>query len=183
MDFLKTGCFDVIALANNHLGDFGTKPVLETIKVIRKNGMKPVGAGKDLSESKKPLFIKKKGKRIAFINIAENEFGMARDNVPGAAPVDPLENIRNIKEVSKKSDITIVFVHGGNERNPLPSPLTVKTYRAFIDAGASAVVAAHTHCPQGIEMYKGRPIVYSMGNFLFDKRIIKPTEYIVMSFM
>ena len=59
-------------------------------------------------------------------------------------------------------------MHGGNEYNPVPSPRMVKTYRAFAEAGASAVVAMHTHCPQGIEIHNGIPIIYSLGNFLFD---------------
>ncbi|MDX1358056.1 MAG: CapA family protein, partial [Clostridia bacterium] len=62
----------------------------------------------------------------------------------------------------------IVMVHGGNEYNPIPSPGMMKRYRGYIDAGASAVIAMHTHCPQGYEYYQGSPIIYSLGNFLFD---------------
>jgi poly-gamma-glutamate synthesis protein (capsule biosynthesis protein) len=168
MDLLKEAKFDVTLLANNHIGDFGTKPVIETIELLKKNKMKFVGAGKDLEDARKPLFIRKKGIKIAFLNYAENEFGTADDKKPGASTLDPLVNIGQIKSVSQKSDVTIVVIHGGNERNPIPSPRMKKTYRAFADAGASAVIAMHTHCPQGIEVWNGVPIVYSMGNFLFD---------------
>ena len=66
------------------------------------------------------------------------------------------------------SDYVIVVFHGGNEFNPLPSPDTVDRYRLVCDMGADAVVGGHTHCPQGYEMYNKKPIVYSMGNFLFQ---------------
>ena len=98
---------------------------------------------------------------------AEYEFGMAGNDVPGASPLDPLINIQEIKDASSLADITLVIIHGGNEHCPVPSPKTVKTYRAFAEAGASAVIGMHPHCPQGIEIHNGVPIVYSMGNFLF----------------
>lgn len=66
------------------------------------------------------------------------------------------------------SDYVIVVFHGGNEFNPLPSPDTVDRYRLVCDMGADAVVGGHTHCPQGYEIYNKKPIVYSMGNFLFQ---------------
>jgi poly-gamma-glutamate synthesis protein (capsule biosynthesis protein) len=167
IDLLKAAKFDVALLANNHIGDFGTKPVLDTIELLKKNKIKYAGAGKDLKEARKPLIINKKGIKVTFLNYAENEFGSADKNKPGASTLDPLVNIGQIKKVSAKSDITIVVIHGGNERNPIPSPRMKKTYRAFADAGASAVISIHTHCPQGIEVWNGVPIVYSLGNFLF----------------
>lgn len=168
IEFLKAADFDVALLANNHIGDFGTKPVLETLEILKKNKIKSAGAGKDLNEARKPLIVNKKGFKIAFLNYAENEFGGADENKPGASTLDPMVNIGQIRKVSKKSDVTIVTIHGGNERNPIPSPRMKKTYRAFAEAGASAVISIHTHCPQGIEIWNGVPIVYSLGNFLFD---------------
>ena len=167
VDFVKAGGFDIAALANNHIGDFGLEPVMETIKILEKNGIRTVGAGKNLEDANKPLIISKKGMKIAFINIAENEFGTADKNKPGAAPLDPLNNIRLIRETSVQADHVIVIMHGGNEGNPLPSPRVIKTCRAFAEAGAHAVVHIHAHCPQGIEIWKGTPIFYCPGNFYF----------------
>ena len=62
-----------------------------------------------------------------------------------------------------------MYFHGGNEYNPFPSPMKVELYRHFIELGAEAVIAMHTHCPQGYEMYEGKPIIYSMGNFFFPR--------------
>jgi len=167
VDFVKAGGFDVAALANNHIGDFGPEPVMETIKILEKNGIKTVGAGKNLEAAGKPLIVSRKGLKIAFINIAENEFGTAEKNKPGAAPLDPLNNIRLIKETATKADHVIVIMHGGNETYPLPSPRVIKTCRAFADAGAHAVINIHAHCPQGIELWNGAPIFYCPGNFYF----------------
>ena len=167
VDFLKKGHFDIALLANNHIGDYGTKPVVETMDILKKNKIRFCGAGKNLEEARKPLSIKKNDLKISILNYAENEFGGATDK-PGASTLDPLENIKEIREAAYKSDITIVTIHGGNEQNPIPSPRMRKTYKAFVDAGATAVVAMHTHCPQGIEIYKDAPVIYSLGNFQFD---------------
>ena len=67
-----------------------------------------------------------------------------------------------------KHDIVLVFTHGGNEMNPLPSPRVMAMNRAFAEAGASVVINTHPHVPQAIEMWKGVPIAYSLGNFVFD---------------
>ncbi|MEA2013107.1 MAG: CapA family protein [Verrucomicrobiota bacterium] len=167
VDFIKAGGFDIALLANNHIGDFGTPPVLETIEILNNNGIKTVGAGANLAEATKPLIFEKKGFKIAIINVAEHEFGTAGKNTPGCAPQEPVENIMTIKKVASEADITIVIIHGGNEKNPIPSPRMMRNCRAYAEAGASAVVNIHTHCPQGIELWNEVPIIYCPGNFFF----------------
>lgn len=167
VDFVKAGGFDVAALANNHIGDFGPAPVLETIGILQRNGIKTVGAGKDLEAARRPLFIARNGMKVAFINVAENEFGTAGLGKPGAAPLDPLNTIKAIQQAAKQAHHVIVIMHGGNETYPLPSPRVMKTCRAFADAGAHAVIHIHAHCPQGIEVWGGVPIFYCPGNFYF----------------
>lgn len=166
---LKDGGFDVVTLANNHIGDFGTAPVLETMTLLKDQGIRCVGAGPNLRAARKPLRLKRKGIGIAILNYAENEFGGAGSQKPGAATLDPLANIDQIRETAAKGDHVLVIIHGGNEHYPVPSPRMKQTYRAFIDAGAAAVIGNHTHCPQGLEIHHGKPIVYSLGNFLFDR--------------
>ncbi len=167
IDFVKTGGFDVALLANNHTGDIGTAPVMQTIDILENNGIKTVGAGKNLEEAVKPLFIEKNGFKIGIINVAEHEFGTAGKDKAGCAPLEPLDNIKVIKDTAAQADVTLIVIHGGNEHNPIPSPRMVRTYRAFAEAGASAVINIHTHCPQGIELWNGVPIIYCPGNFFF----------------
>lgn len=133
-----------------------------------------VGAGRNIADASEALFVEKKGIKVAFLSFAENEFGIADEDCAGAAPLNPLKNIVKIRETSNRADITIVLIHGGNERNPVPSPRMVQTYRSFADAGASAVIGTHPHCPQGIEIYNGVSIIYSLGNFLFGYDIGLP---------
>lgn len=99
--------------------------------------------------------------------MCENEFGTAEENRAGSAGYRPRLLMNKIKDEKSVSDLVIVVFHGGNEFDPLPSPNTVERYRMLCDMGADAVIAGHTHCPQGYEIYHGRPILYSMGNFLF----------------
>ncbi|MBI5725311.1 MAG: CapA family protein [Planctomycetes bacterium] len=165
---LKAAGVDVAILANNHIGDHGPGPVLETLKILGENGIHHVGAGADLQDARRPLFLTKKGRKIAILAFAENEFGMARKDFPGANPLQPEANIRQIRAAAAQADITLAVVHGGNEYNPVPSPRMRETYRAFAEAGASAVVCGHTHCPQGIEIWAGSPVVYSLGNLFFN---------------
>lgn len=169
IDFLKVGGFDIASLANNHMGDYGPSGVLDTISHLKDEQINYVGAGETLEDSREPLIIEKNGISIGILAYAENEFGMARKDMPGASPLQPLENIKEIKSLSKRVDVLIVSIHGGNEHNPIPTPRVVRTYRSFVEAGATVVVAAHTHCPQGMEIYQGAPIIYSLGNFLFDR--------------
>jgi hypothetical protein len=89
------------------------------------------------------------------------------DRVPGCAPLAPLSNIRSIRAAAQAADLVLVVVHGGHERLALPSPRMADTYRAFVEAGAAAVINCHTHCPSGIELWQGAPIIYSPGNFFF----------------
>jgi hypothetical protein len=169
VELLKMMQLDAACLANNHIGDYGTGAVMETIEILERNGIMKVGAGAGLEDAFKPLIFEKKDRRIAMLAFAENEFGTAEKGKPGSAPLDPLSNIKQIRDAARQADITIVIIHGGNEYNPVPSPRMVKTYRAFTEAGASAVIAMHPHCPQGFEIHEGKPIVYSLGNFLFEK--------------
>jgi poly-gamma-glutamate synthesis protein (capsule biosynthesis protein) len=167
LDLALAADFNVALLANNHIGDHGTKVVMETIKRFNDAGIKTVGAGKNLAEAGLPLNLECHGLSVALLNFAENEFGTAKQEHPGCAPLDPLENIKAIRATSQNADLVFVVIHGGHERNPVPSPRMIKTYRAFADAGAAAVINIHTHCPEGIELWHGVPIIYSPGNFFF----------------
>lgn len=168
VEFLVKSGFSLINTANNHIYDFGEEAFSETMKTLENNNLRSVGSGMNLKEAVKESIYEVNGKKIAFIAYAENEYTVATKDTAGAAPVDFAANARQIREVSASNDITVVMVHGGNEYNPVPSPGMVKRYRGYIDSGALAVVAMHTHCPQGYEFYKGCPVIYSLGNFLFD---------------
>lgn len=166
---LKSAGFDLVTLANNHIMDYGDEGLATTLDACQKAGIETTGAGSSLEEARQPYFREINGIRLAVINIAENEFGTTQNGTPGCHPLDPVQNFYSIQKAKEESDKLIVIVHGGHEHYELPSPRMVETYRFFADAGADAVISHHTHCVSGYEMYKGIPIFYSLGNFLFDK--------------
>ena len=167
VDFLKKGNFEVALLANNHTGDYGENGVLSTLDVLKKAKIRTVGAGKDAASAGKILRMTKDGFAISIFNFCEYEFGCAWGDHAGANPTDPLLHLQQVRDEKYKADIILVVMHGGNETNPIPSPRVKQLCRAFAEAGASAVMNIHTHCPQGIEVVKGVPIVYCPGNFYF----------------
>lgn len=165
--FLKAMGADAVTLANNHIGDYGKGAVLDTIELLKENNIMYSGAGKNIEKAYEAFYLKKDGIIVSVLSVCENEFGIATETEPGSAGYNPRQILKAIKKEKACSDYVIVVFHGGNEFNPLPSPDTVNRYRFICDIGADAVIAGHTHCPQGYEIYDGKPIVYSMGNFLF----------------
>ncbi|MBQ7906629.1 MAG: CapA family protein [Clostridia bacterium] len=166
--FLKALGVHVATLANNHTGDFGQGAVKNTLEVLDKNSILYCGAGKDVNQAYNACRLRKDGVSASLISVCENEFGTATEDAYGSAGYNARLLLNKIKQEKKESDYVVVIFHGGNEYYPLPSPDTQDRYRLICDMGADAVVAGHTHCPQGYEVYDGKPIIYSMGNFLFN---------------
>lgn len=166
---LLEGFFSVALLANNHLGDQGPANVIETLEVLNRAGIRTVGAGRNRSEARTPLRLTQEGRRITLVNLCENEFGTATETVPGTAGQEPLEDLELVRREAAACDLLLVVLHGGHEYNPFPSPRLQSLCRAFAAAGADAVLNCHTHCPEGIEIFQGVPIVYSPGNLYFPK--------------
>ena len=156
-----------IGLANNHTKDFGEPAMLHTLELLRGEGYTCIGAGKNIDEAYLPAEFSKDGISVSVIAVCENEFGIADREVSGTAGYNITRVTKAIFSAKEKGSLPIIYFHGGNEINPFPSPGKIDLYRHFIDIGAVAVIAMHTHCPQGYEIYDGKPIVYSMGNFFF----------------
>ena len=167
--YLQQLNIDAVTMANNHILDYGEKGVTDTFCELNRQHIRYVGAGNNLSDAAKFLSIEKDGLKIAIINFCENEWSIAEEDSPGANPMDIIDNTYQIREAKSTHDKVIVIVHGGHEYYNLPSPRMQKQYRFYADQGADIVVGHHTHCISGNEVYKGVPIYYSLGNFLFTK--------------
>jgi hypothetical protein len=165
---LKFAGFNLVSLANNHIMDHGNKGLVSTINTCEKNGIDTVGAGPSLSGARKIFYKEVKGKKLAFISFAENEWSTADKNRPGANPLNVIDNYNDIKTAKNNSEYVFVIVHGGHEMYNLPSRRMQSTYRFFIEAGADAVIGHHAHCYSGYEIFKGKPVFYNLGNFVFD---------------
>ena len=121
---------------------------------------------------KHPKFvILKKSKTIAFINCCENEWSTTFGVKPGCNPLNEVNIYYQIQEAKADADFVILIIHGGHVTYELPSLRINKLYRWFIDLGVDAVISHHTHCYSGSEVYNNKPIVYSIGNFIFDSKI------------
>ncbi len=165
------GRFDALAVANNHSGDYGPGAFLETIDHLAAAGIASFGGGRDLLAAHRPLWIERRGLRIAVL--AYNEFKPrafeAGPDWPGIAWSEDSHVIADIRAAREAgADLVIPFMHWGWEREPAPGERQRQLARLMIDAGADAVVGGHPHVTQGVEHYRGKPIVYSLGNFVFD---------------
>lgn len=160
---------DILGMANNHTIDFGAGVFRYTRKMMESRGYKCIGAGENIDEAYEPAIVEKDGISVSVIAVCENEFGAATLDECGTAGFQLGRCAKAIRKAVADGHKPIIYFHGGNEHNPFPSPMKVELYRHFIDLGAEAVIAMHTHCPQGYEFYEGKPIIYSMGNFFFPR--------------
>ncbi len=171
VSFFTVGGFEAVAMANNHFGDYGVPAIESTLQILDENKIAHFGGGRNKEEAYRAYRVNVKGISLSFLSVCENEFGIATETTPGAAGFD-LKYLRDrIIQEKKEAEFVIVIFHGGNEQNPVPAPVVVDRYRLLIDLGADAVVAGHTHCMQGAELYCGKPIIYSMGNYFFPSGI------------
>lgn len=165
---LKFAGFNVLTLANNHILDYGEKGVIDTLYFSQEHGFDTIGAGKNLTDASTPLIKIINGVKIGFLNIAENEFCVATMNTAGAYTVNEIDNHYKIKSLAEKCDKVIIIYHGGREHYQLPSPKLRERLRFYVNSGADAVIAHHTHCFSGYEYFNNKPVFYGVGNFIFD---------------
>ena len=164
--------FDAVSLANNHSGDFGPIAFSEMLTLLDREGIAYFGGGKDLAAAHTPLLIERKGLRIALLGYNEffpRSFEADHDKAGIAWSED--EQVRlDIANARSQyhADIVIPVMHWGWEHEPSASQRQNELARLMIDAGADAVVGGHPHVTQNIEHYRGKPIIYSLGNFVFD---------------
>lgn len=165
---LKHAGIHLAAMANNHILDYGTEGARDTLKLLMANGIRTVGIGITLEEAGKPYSVNLKGKRIAILNVADNEFLTSPDGYFVCNHIDPVRCFHSIRQTRADHDYLIVIAHAGNEFYELPSPRTKLLYRGMIDAGADAVISHHTHAFSGYEAYQSGHIFYGLGNFIYD---------------
>ena len=165
--------FDAVSLANNHSGDFGKAAFAEQLALMDKAGLPYFGGGRDATAAHAPWIVERNGVRIALLGYVEFkprsfEADASRPGVAWSGEDDDvIEDIIAARRVHR-ADIVIPFMHWGWEDEPDPSPRLRAFARRMIDAGADLVVGGHPHVTQGAEYYRGKPIIYSLGNFLFN---------------
>ncbi len=186
--------FDVISLANNHTLDWGTETLLETMKKMVEAGLPYVGVGNNIEEARRPVILERKGNRVGFLafsSVHPKGYEAEKDK-PGLNPIriwtiyeqtdfqpgtpprivtlpykeDLAAMVASIQQLKSEVDVVVVSMHWGQHIIPRVIPeYCIDVGHAAIDAGADLVLGTHTHIGKGIEMYKGRAIFYSTGNF------------------
>jgi len=164
--------FSALSLANNHSGDFGPAAFAARLDLLDKSGIKYFGGGRNLQEAYAPIIFDVKGKRIALLAynlFFPRSFEALEDRAGSAWGEDDYvrEGIRRARHIHK-ADIVITYPHWGWENERRASANQVALAHLMIDSGADAVIGGHPHVTQNIEIYKGKTIFYSLGNFVFD---------------
>lgn len=168
---------DAVTLANNHVYDYGKEALLDTFAVLEEAGVPYFGAGRTLEEAMAPLYLEVEGKTVALAGASRAEKNrmtpQATETEPGILRCYDTELfLQAIREGKANADFCIAFVHWGTEYSFDLEQVQKDTGREYLDAGADAVIGAHSHCLQGMEFYDGKPIIYSLGNYWFNKKTL-----------
>src|SRR5579862_1103471 len=160
-----------MSVANNHSGDLGKDAFVDMLSNLPTYGVTPVGGGRTLAEAHAGVVRRVRTTTVgllAYCEIGPQNFE-AGTNTPGSAWLDLAPMQADIKRLRPQVDYLIVFTHWGIEYVTTEDDDQIGFAHAAIDAGADFVVGAHPHVRQPSEMYRGKPIVYSLGNFVFDE--------------
>lgn len=166
---------DLVTLANNHALDYGTEALLDTCSTLEGAGIPYVGAGENLDRAKAMYTAEIKGRTIGFLGatrVIPTADWAASASRPGMlSTYDPGILLEEIRKGRENCDYLVVYIHWGIERNDMPEEYQRQIGKQCIDAGADLVIGSHPHVLQGIEYYNGKPIVYSLGNYVFGSSI------------
>lgn len=176
LDALVSSGFGYLALTNNHVYDFGDQGLLDTLDAFKAAGLPTSGAGRDLAEACRPWEKTVRGTRVRVLSLGAypaegTKFdgrlqAAAGENRPGILWAGETA-LAAMRKGFSADTFDLVLVHGGEEWHSEPAAEQKALYRSFVDAGADIVIGSHPHVLQGAEVYRGKLIAYSLGNFLF----------------
>jgi poly-gamma-glutamate capsule biosynthesis protein CapA/YwtB (metallophosphatase superfamily) len=178
---LRAAGFDLVSLANNHVGDYGDGALQQTLDRFSSASIKTVGAGRNMTAARRPVIIERGGVRIGFLAVdsigetpaaTRTRPGTNRLNMPprtGPLNRSQLRRISSdIQALSGRVEVVVVLPHWGTQYTHRVESSQRVAARAFADAGADLVIGGHPHWVQGWEMVGPAVVVHSLGNFIFD---------------
>ncbi len=171
LDFGKLAPICIMNLGNNHIMDYGTGGLEDTIRLLEENNIRFVGAGSTIKEASRELVIECKGKKIGVLAFTSDEphvgAVIAGDKDGGCASFQGVEEVAaNIRKLKSEVDLILISLHWGSEYHYYPSIEQVNIAHRFADEGADLIIGHHPHVVQGIEEYNKKSlIIYSVGNF------------------
>ena len=167
---LQLAGIDIASTANNHARDCGAHGVEYTVRWLSDHGVKPLGSSDSEVATHAGVVLVRKGIRFGFLGYTyDQQNGNWRDLDPRIAMADVDVMRRDVAVLLKGCEVVIVSMHNGIEYQPRPSQKQIDFAHAAIDAGATLVIGHHPHVIQPRELYRGREIYYSLGNFVFDQ--------------
>lgn len=170
-DALARAGFTLVSTANNHAWDYGKKALFETMDHLKRVNVRYVGTGRDRDEAYAPVLLSHAGLKLAMLAVTDiwNQGTLwthpAKDYVAGADKFAIASAVRALRE-DQSIDFIVVSYHGLAEYMNEPLQRTKDFAQAVIDAGADLVIGHHPHVVNGISWYRGKPILYSLGNLL-----------------
>lgn len=173
-EVLTIGGFNLVSLANNHVLDYGPDALLDTIATLEERGIAYAGAWADEEGARQGVILKVNGLRVGFLAYSrpapswQYPAWAASTDQPGTVFYRDREKmLADLARIREEADIVMVSMHWGNEYTHKVTAEQRDLGRLLVDNGADIILGHHPHAPQGIEFYKGKPIIYSLGNFLF----------------
>ncbi len=165
---------DLVSLANNHVYDFGADAFSDTLETLRQIGIPYVGAGEDLDEASRPVYFVCDGLKIGFVAANRSEKKIytpeAGEDSPGVVRMYDTARIKEILEdASERCDYLIAYVHWGTEDSKYYEDYQTEIAKELFDAGADIIIGSHPHVLQGLGYVEGKPVIYSLGDFWFNR--------------
>lgn len=164
---LKQAGFDILLVANNHILQHGASAYRDTVANVVNAGIKP--AGHTFGNGAQELVIHEcDGATFGVLgySMTEDEHNPVVDEYAHVPSTEKL--LEDVREAREKCDQLVVLVHWGDEYVPAPSVEQIKLAHELVDAGVDIILGTHPHVLQAVEVYKGKTIVYSLGNFVFN---------------
>ena len=168
---MRAAGVDVGSLANNHAYDRGPQGVVDSRRNLERAGIAAIGAGRDQDQALEPALVERRGWTIAvlaFDEVLDPLDEVAAPDKPGtAAGHDFSLMVRAVRSAAARSDLVVVMIHWGVELDTEPRDYQVREGHTLVDAGADVIFGSHSHRLQPMSVYRGRPIFWSLGNFVW----------------
>ena len=177
VELLKEMGVDIVSLANNHAFDYGEEALLDTLETLKGAGIPYVGAGVNLEEAAAPVYFTMGDLKLAYVSATQIErlenpdTRGATDTLSGVFRcLNPTKLLEVVREAKANSDFVVVYIHWGTENVVNPDWAQLDQAPKLVEAGADLIIGDHPHCLQPIEYIQGVPVLYSLGNFLFNSK-------------
>lgn len=190
---------DMVSVANNHIYDYGEISLLDTLDTLDSAGIAYTGAGENLEEAMKPVYLIANGMKIGIISATQIERNGTPDTKEATATtpgvlrcMDTTNLLQVINQMEESCDYTILYIHWGTELQEEIDWLQEEQAPVYAKAGVDLIIGDHPHCLQKIDTISGVPVVYSLGNFWFNSKtqnscvvevVLKEKELYTLKFM